>query len=544
MYNITIKNVFWDRIWLFIDIETKLQPPFYLVHDSGLYSVQLRMVQQDGNRYKLKVNITNPGNCRFIYDGTYHIQTQIETVENQTVIDRSLVNETKNFSRSFTYAKNRVVNVIFNIEESETELPAAIRFMNAKQGGNGIPRTKTFSEKMESKYNVAVKKYMRLFYKFCKVFSVKKKKKLVLFYSEQSEQISTNLRALRDEMIKENLDVTIAERYRSLLTEHYSIWNWLGTIALLAKVDYLIVDDHCKTMDWLELKDTVTLQLWHAGAGFKSTGYSRFGMVGSPGIKSAHRQYTYGIAGSKSIRHFFSEVWGINETMVLPTGMPRLDEFLNEQHRTEITNQLLEKYPLLKKKVILFAPTYRGTNKGDATYPYELIDMDKLYEACGDEYSVIFKMHPFVSQPIKIPKKYADKFIDLVGYPNINDLFYLTDLLITDYSSNIYEFSLMRKPMLFFAYDKDQYSFARGFHRNYEENVPGKICYTFDEVIKAIEKEDFEFEKVQKYVETNFDHIDTNASKRVIDWVIRGNIPEELLKEIEEEKKYVISRVE
>ena len=99
-----------------------------------------------------------------------------------------------------------------------------------------------------------------------------------------------------------------------------------------------------------------------------------------------------------------------------------------------------------------------------------------------------------------IPEEYQDKFLDVGTYPNINDLFYITDLLITDYSSNIFEYSLMRKPMMFFAFDKVQYSFSRGFHRDYEESAPGKICYTFDELMDAFAAQDFEYEKVEEYV--------------------------------------------
>ena len=80
--------------------------------------------------------------------------------------------------------------------------------------------------------------------------------------------------------------------------------------------------------------------------------------------------------------------------------------------------------------------------------------------------------------------------------------------------------------MLFFAFDKVQFSTSRGFHRNYDENVPGKICETFDELVQAIESKDFEFEKCKDYVAHHFEHTDTNNSDRVIDWLILGQLPE------------------
>ena len=113
------------------------------------------------------------------------------------------------------------------------------------------------------------------------------------------------------------------------------------------------------------------------------------------------------------------------------------------------------------------------------------------------------------------------------AYPNINELFYITDLLITDYSSCIYEFMLMKKPMLFFAYDHDRYAVSRGFHRDYASNVPGKICLTFDELLRAMCEEDYEYDKVERMLPQYFDHVDTGSCDRVIDWLVLGDLPEE-----------------
>ena len=198
-------------------------------------------------------------------------------------------------------------------------------------------------------------------------------------------------------------------------------------------------------------------------------------------------------------------------------------------------------YPILSKRVILFAPTYRGANKKHAYYPYKKLDFDEMYRVAEETDSVfVFKMHPFVSKPVPIPEEYRDRMFDISGYPNIHDLFYVTDLLITDYSSNIYEFSLMRKPILFFAFDIDGYSNSRGFHRDYRTNVPGKITETFEEMCAAIRAEDFEYEKVEEYIENNFEKTDSHACDRIIDWIIRGNIPEEYKLEMKKEFKRFI----
>lgn len=390
-------------------------------------------------------------------------------------------------------------------------------------------------KKKYSKINKPLK--VDMYWKYRKLYKHKSKKPVVMFMSEQSTSISTNLKAVKDRMIARGLDedYMIVESYRSSVTNpRQGLKSWMDLLKKMAMSDFIFLDDHAPVLDWLILdKDTALIQLWHAGAGFKSSGYSRWGHIGCPAPYSCHRQYKYGISGSKNIAHFFSEVWGINDSQVLPTGMPRIDEFLDKDYRRKKTKELYEKYPMCKdKKVILFAPTYRGTNKANAHYPYELIDFKRLYELCGDEYVVLFKMHPWVASEVPISDKYKDRFADVGRYPNINDLFYITELLITDYSSNIFEYSLMKKPMLFFAFDEIQYSFSRGFHRAYEESAPGKVCHTFEEVLQAIADEDFDYPKVEEYVEKHFDYIDSHASDRVIDWIILGSLPESVKKEL------------
>ena len=129
-------------------------------------------------------------------------------------------------------------------------------------------------------------------------------------------------------------------------------------------------------------------------------------------------------------------------------------------------------------------------------------------------------MHPFVSEKIKISPCYQDRIVDFSDFPDINSLFYVTDILITDYSSNIYEFSLQKKPIISFAYDKEEYELIRSVHRTLDKYAPGKVCTTLDEVISTIKNEDFEMERLYKFIEENFDKEYGNACDKVIDNIL------------------------
>ncbi len=539
-----IKNIEWDRIWISFFIEGLDETSNVFISNSKrTYSFSLKNGDAP-DEYKL--NITNPGDCKMLPTGIYELfYNSIDQEPPGASYNINWNNpsiEVKTLSKQFIYFHNERA---YRIEFTDKN---GFKFKASDVQLKGQGTVKNLLSIIRRTKNNTAKTILRTIYNFDYILFHRKlrgtdihkiKDPRILLMSDQSEEMGSNMVALKNALIREGLNPK--EALRAITTKHYSILHWMKTLKKIAWADYIFLDDHSQTTDWLTIKGAVITQLWHAGAGFKSTGYSRFGMPASPAPKSGHRQYTYGIAGSKKIRHFFSEVWGINDEMVLPTGMPRLDEYLDENYIEETANRLLNSYQILckldstspdawkdrkKDNIILFAPTYRGENKKHAFYPYDKLDLDRLYKLCEETDSVIiFKMHPFVEEQIPIPEEYKDRMLDLVKYPNINDLFYITDLLITDYSSNIYEFSLMRKPILFYAFDIDEYTKTRGFHRDYRTNVPGKIVETFDDMIQAIEKKDFEYEKVEEYIDNNFEFTDTHACDRIIDWIIRGNLP-------------------
>lgn len=551
----TAVHMEWERIFLKIDVHIEYAPgadtetplDFYAVNGLNSAKTAYDVTPLGDNNYRLRVNITNTGDNRCLPIGNYRIAVCQGLEQMATVVaSPEVVHNTENYSRIFPYHNGKnVYNVFFYVAEGHDNLPLIMYVASFSRSSMNFPSNRKHHRPRPIR---AIRRYfsknhrrvLRDVYKFWS-YVYRKRTNTILFISEQSNTLGANQTAVYNRMKERGMDktYTLLTSARMAAAQRQPYRSWLKLMRTLAKSQLIFIDDHAPVFDWLRLnKRTRMVQLWHAGAGFKSSGYSRWGHFGCPAPQCCHRQYTYGIAGSRNIAPFFSEVWGITDEQVLPTGMPRMDEYLDQDFRQRVTEELYQEFPLCKgKKVMLFAPTYRGKNRKTAYYPYELIDFSRLYELCGDEWVVLFKMHPWVHDGVPIPEEYSDKMIDVGRYPNINNLFYITDLLVTDYSSNIFEYSLMRKPMLFFAFDKVQYSFSRGFHRDYKEAAPGKVCYSFDELMKAFEEKDFEYEKVEEYVEKHFDYIDTHSSDRVIDWFVLGNIPEELQKALEEKKE-------
>lgn len=378
---------------------------------------------------------------------------------------------------------------------------------------------------------IVLKRTINLGYHILTVFRRKDGSRILLM-SETRAPISGNLLALDNRLKERGLDKIYHISYSFSKTLQQSKWKtllvWSRLLWLIAGQDIIFVDDYVPIFKTIRLKsDTRLVQLWHAGVGFKSVGYSRFGRQGSPHpTDSCHRRYDYAVVGGKGLIDVYEEVFGIPKERILPYGLARLDGYLDQERIRAYRENFYQKYPGLKdRKIILFAPTYRGKTQDEAFYPADWIPQDKAAALCGDQYAFCYKMHPFIKEKVMIDENFGQCIYDFSEEGDINELFYVTDILITDFSSNIYEFSLQRKPIIFYAPDKDYYQLTRGVHRTLDE-APGPVCTNFDEVIDLIENQRFEEEKLDDFIKESFDMHGKYAGDLLIDNLILGNTEE------------------
>ncbi len=354
----------------------------------------------------------------------------------------------------------------------------------------------------------------------------------ILFASDSRKELSGNMKDVYDRMVERGLDkeYKISFCLKENVSARRNLIEKIRTPYLLASADVIIIDDFNPTVKQCKFKPSVkVIQLWHACGAFKTVGFSRTGKAGGPFITNDnHRVYTHAIASSSHVARFYCEAFGMTKDMVYPTGVPRTDVFFSADYRRETRERMLKEIPAAAgKRVILFAPTFRGNGAKSGKYPMNMLDMNKIAKMCRDTNSIfVFKMHPFVHNPVIIPEEHSDVIIDCTSYREINDILFITDLLITDYSSVVYEASTLDIPMLFYAYDLERYVSSRDFYEPFETFVPGKIVTEFEDMIKAIYEGDFEQEKVAPFCERNFEYRDGGSTDRVIDWLILGNLPQ------------------
>ena len=356
----------------------------------------------------------------------------------------------------------------------------------------------------------------------------------ILFSSDSRADLGGNLKLVYDRMVERGLDreFELLTLFKPGIVVRRSIRDRLRLPWLLARVDTIVIDDFQPVIYRVNVPDVTIVQLWHAVGAFKTVGYSRVGKPGAPNpYGRVHKNYTWATVSAHDDIAVYAEAFGIPESHVVATGIPRVDPMFDLGRRDASRAAVAEAFPeTVGRTVILFAPTFRGHGAKTATYDNSQVDVEALHALCVERDAVcLVRLHPFVREPLDVPEAFRDRIVDASattpsGAPapiETNDLLFAVDLLITDYSSIVYEYSILGRPMLFFAYDLDDYVTSRDFYEPYESFVPGRIVRTFEELLDAIRRDDYEADKVGPFARRHFDHLDGGSTDRVIDLITK-----------------------
>ena len=184
-------------------------------------------------------------------------------------------------------------------------------------------------------------------------------------------------------------------------------------------------------------------------------------------------------------REIFARIFHASKESILLSDLPRNDELLT--YTPERLYEIREYLGIaVKKKVILYTPTYREylINENSQNYIVPPIDLDKWEKELGERYVLLIRAHYAVSAALGIKENSFVKNVS--SYSSLNDLYAISDIMISDYSSTYFDYAILDRPMLCFAYDKEEYEEKRGLYLNMEEDLPCKVCKSEDEVISEI----------------------------------------------------------
>ena len=403
-----------------------------------------------------------------------------------------------------------------------------------------------------SKKNVALRKIIRSFNSFIRKinykissFGVKVDEKTLLFCCFNGKSYSCSPKAIYEYMINNDefkdykfiwafLD---EKKYKNLEKNKNTSVVKIGAKEYkkyLAKAKYWIFN--YKIPDFLyPKKNQIFVQCWH-GTPLKRLGcdLEHFDNVLNTidGIKKRYKieasKFTYFISPSKFASEKFISAWNLKEigkeNIIVEEGYPRNDFLFN--YKEKDVQQIRKKLGIENdnRKIILYAPTYRSDqHQTGLGYVYkEEIDFKKMEEKFGKEYLILFRPHYFIANSFDFDK-YKGFVYNVANIDDINELYIISDILITDYSSVFFDYANLKRPMIFFMYDLEHYkNESNGFYIDLNE-LPGPIVETQEDLEKSIEDVDFNIGSSKKYKEFNekYNYLDDgNASKRVIEKVI------------------------
>ena len=283
---------------------------------------------------------------------------------------------------------------------------------------------------------------------------------------------------------------------------HYVYCNTLLATYLRITADYIIDAGTIQGKSKIN-KNQKRVSVWH-GIPYKNM----FTDLGKEHVLTA-MDYTYGIDLMVSPSKWYTERF-LRQSMlydgdVLETSVSRTDSlFISDSEKERIKSEL--RIPR-NKKIALYAPTFR--QEGGFTLPF---DQGKLQNALGEEWIIVVKLH-YLNE-----LEHNVSLIDATDYPSINNLLSIADLLITDYSSLIFDYSILGKPGLLYQYDRSTYETERGFMFNMEDYVdPEDIMFTEHELIERVKNLDLSKSNLESIRTTFYPHQDRNSTARLVE---------------------------
>ena len=353
--------------------------------------------------------------------------------------------------------------------------------------------------------------------------------KRALFVEETNTEPSDNIALVMRELEGRGFDCQIVSlgHYRLSTFSYYVQCAKMLREAATARFVFLSIASVPLSCVSLR-KETSAVQLWHACGAFKKFGMSTADkLYGDSRAEKKRHPYFENLSlvtvSSPEVRWAYIEAMDLEDTpeVVQATGVSRTDVYFDETYLVRQRHLVCDVVPsALGKKVLLYAPTFRGS-VADAKGP-DALDIRLLKKRLCDEYVLLIKHHPHVKNRPLVPQDCEDFAFDVSDTLSIEAVLAAADVCVSDYSSLIFEYSLLRKPMAFFAFDRADYDDWRGFYYDYDEMTPGPVVTTTEELVDWIEHLDerFDPEEIEAFRKKFMGACDGHATTRIVDTIL------------------------
>ena len=299
--------------------------------------------------------------------------------------------------------------------------------------------------------------------------------------------------------------------------------NCIAMLQSIATAPVVFINEASNITSCVNMRpETKLIQTWHGCGAFKKFGFSTADLAWGITKKEMERypyyknQWLVSVSAPEAIRAY-EDAMHQPKGVIQPLGVSRTDVFYDEKYKKSAREALYACFPRAKgKKVILYAPTFRGTQTKACTLQ---LDHEAFQKALSDEYVLVEKHHPFVKQLPKIPENCKNFAKDLTNTMSISQLLCVADICISDYSSLVFEYSLFERPMAFYAPDLKEYFDERGFYYDYDTLTPGPVFSDQGQLLSYIKHVDARFDKQQvvAFKKTFMSACDGHATERILD---------------------------
>lgn len=351
---------------------------------------------------------------------------------------------------------------------------------------------------------------LNVVYLFFKLFRTRKQITLI---SRQSNKMSDDFRLLSEGLKDELKDYKVVVLCKTMDNKIAYAFHMLVQMYHLSRSKVVVIDSYSILVSNLKHKKSLkVIQIWHALGLMKKAGYSILDLAEGRNSKTSialnmHKNYDYVFTTSKNCINSMSKVFGCDEDIIHSVPLPRIDLLRSKRHINSIQSKIYKKYPKLKeKKTVLYAPTFRVDEEQMGIAIQELVELFDF-----KKYNLIIKLHPLSKV------KYDTENVVLAADFSTVDMMTVSDIVIGDYSSVIYEAGILGKEQIFYAFDLDNYKGSRDFFINYEKELPGPICKTAKKVISYIKKDGYTNYQGDNLISRYVDLKVKNCTKNMVD---------------------------
>jgi CDP-ribitol ribitolphosphotransferase len=340
----------------------------------------------------------------------------------------------------------------------------------------------------------------------------------VLLATARKAQLDGNLRYIDAAIARLRPD---ARPVRLLEPYSYGLLGKLAYAARLVRGMYLLRTSPLVVVDnaWLPIhvaphpSRTTVVQVWHAEGALKRFGVDTARPLDEPERTFLHRHYDWVITSGEASRGPWSRALRTPLERVVALGSPRTDFFFDRDALAAARDRVLAAYPaLVGRRVILYAPTFRG--RGPGKRPGGVLDAPRLRDALPAGDALALKAHPNLD-PRLVATAGFDAVID--RSVDLNELLAATDVLVTDYSSSIFDFALLRRPIVVLVDDLEAYERDPGLYLDYRAELIGTQVRDTDSVIATIHEARFDLGPYEAFIARHLAASDGQASARFVE---------------------------